>query len=89
MGVCRYAVQYEDGDKEEFELSELKKKKLLQPAGPQDKTDFQELERMYNAAKAEWAAGTVMPGLFACSKQQSQQKHSNKQQLLSKLGSVS
>ena len=75
--MCRYAVQYEDGDKEEFELAELKKK-LLQPAGPQDKTDFEQLERMYTAAKAEWAAGTVTLGLNTCSKQDSQDKHCNK-----------
>jgi len=54
---CRYAVQYEDGDKEEFTSSQLKKKGLLQPEGEGDRTDFQELDRLYAVAKAEWAAG--------------------------------
>lgn len=58
---CRYAVQYEDGDKEEFTSSQLKKKGLLQPEGEGDRTDFQELDRLYAVAKAEWAAGKYNP----------------------------
>lgn len=54
---CRYAVQYEDGDKEEFVLFELKKKGRLQPAGEEDRQDYEELDRLYALAKAEWAAG--------------------------------
>ena len=50
-------MQYEDGDKEEFVLSELRKKKTLQPESLEDRTDFEELERLYGLAKAEWAAG--------------------------------
>lgn len=52
-------MQYEDGDTEELLVSELKRKKLLQPAGPQDRTDFAELDRLYAAAKLQWAKGTV------------------------------
>ncbi|DBA78417.1 TPA: hypothetical protein ACH3X2_007913 [Trebouxia sp. C0005] len=51
-----YAVQYEDGDKEEFTPSQLKKKGVLQPEGEGDRTDFEELDRLYALAKAEWAA---------------------------------
>ncbi|DBB00824.1 TPA: hypothetical protein ACH3X1_000752 [Trebouxia sp. C0004] len=51
-----YAVQYEDGDKEEFTPSQLKKKGVLQPEGEADRTDFEELDRLYALAKAEWAA---------------------------------
>ena len=50
-------MQYEDGDTEELLASELKKKKLLQPAGPQDRTDYAELDRLYVAAKVQWAKG--------------------------------
>ena len=50
-------MQYEDGDTEELLASELKKKKLLQPAGPQDRTDYDELDRLYAAAKVQWAKG--------------------------------
>ena len=56
--ACRYAVQYEDGDKEEFVISELKKKNMLQPAGVEQRTDFAELDRVYSQAQSEWAAGT-------------------------------
>ena len=60
--VGRYAVQYEDGDKEEFVISELKKKKnMLQPAGVEQRTDFEELDRLYAEAQAEWAAGRSNP----------------------------
>ncbi len=58
---CRYAVQYEDGDKEEFTPSQLKKKGVLQPEGEGDRTDFEELDRLYAVAKAEWAAGNFLP----------------------------
>lgn len=50
-------MQYEDGDKEEFVLSELRKKKTLQPESQEDRTDFEELDRLYSLAKAEWTAG--------------------------------
>lgn len=50
-------MQYEDGDKEEFVLSELRKKKTLQPESEEDRTDFEELDRLYGLAKTEWAAG--------------------------------
>lgn len=63
---CRYAVQYEDGDTEELLVTELKKKKLLQPAGPQDRTDFDELERLYAAAKVQWAKGAHQPLCHRC-----------------------
>ena len=60
--IGRYAVQYEDGDKEEFVISELKKKKnMLQPAGVEQRTDFEELDRLYAEAQAEWAAGMSHP----------------------------
>ena len=55
--TCRYAVQYEDGDTEELLASELKKEKRLQRAGPQDRTDYDELDRLYAAAKVQWAKG--------------------------------
>lgn len=55
-------MQYEDGDKEEFVISELKKKKnMLQPAGVEQRTDFEELDRLYAEAQAEWAAGRSHP----------------------------
>jgi len=54
-------VQYEDGDKEEFTPSQLKKKGVLQPEGEGDRTDFEELDRLYALAKAEWAAGNFPP----------------------------
>ena len=54
-------MQYEDGDKEEFAISELRGKKLLQPVGPGDKTNFEELDRLYSQAKADWAAGDFLP----------------------------
>lgn len=63
MSLCRYAVQYEDGDKEEFVISELKKKKMLQPAGEEDRTDFDELERLFAEAKAELASGNLSSAL--------------------------
>ena len=50
-------MQYEDGDKEEFLPSELKRK--LQPVGEGDRTDFEALDRLYAEVKAEWAAGTA------------------------------
>ena len=50
-------MQYEDGDKEEFTPSQLKKKGVLQPEGEGDRTDFEELDSLYALAKAEWAAG--------------------------------
>lgn len=56
----RYAVQYEDDDKEEFVKSELTKKgkkNMLQPAGVEERTDYEELDRLYAQAQAEWAAG--------------------------------
>lgn len=58
--ACRYAVQYEDGDKEEFvacELTKGGKKSMLQPSGKEDRTDHEELDRLYIQAQAEWAAG--------------------------------
>lgn len=62
MSACRFAVQYEDGDREEFVRSELlKKKNMLQPAGVEQRTDFEELDRLYDQAQAEWAAGTGNP----------------------------
>lgn len=63
-------MQYEDGDKEEFFISELKRKKnMLQPAGVEQRTDFEVLDRMYAEAQAEWAAGRRHPYYFAfCSK---------------------
>ena len=54
-------MQYEDGDKEEFTPSQLKKKGVLQPEGEGDRTDFEELDSLYALAKAEWAAGTPPP----------------------------
>ena len=54
-------MQYEDGDKEEFTPSQLKKKGVLQPEGEGDRTDFEELDRLYALAKAEWAAGNFPP----------------------------
>lgn len=62
-------MQYEDGDKEEFVTSELKKKKsMLQPAGVEQRTDFEELDRLYAEAQAEWAAGrsNPVPSLLLC-----------------------
>lgn len=50
-------MQYEDGDTEEFVVSELKKQKLLQLPGPEDRTDFGELDRLYAAAQQQWAQG--------------------------------
>ncbi|KAL3147456.1 hypothetical protein ABBQ38_014514 [Trebouxia sp. C0009 RCD-2024] len=58
-----YAVQYEDGDKEEFVLSELRKKKnMLQPAGVEERNDYEELDRLYAQAQAEWATEEVEDG---------------------------
>lgn len=55
-------MQYEDGDKEEFVVSELRKKKnMLQPAGVEERTDYEELDRLYAQAQAEWATGTESP----------------------------
>lgn len=59
---CRFAVRYEDGDTEELVISELKRKKnMLQPAGVEQRTDFEELDRLYAEAQAEWAAGMSYP----------------------------
>ena len=67
--IGRYAVQYEDGDKEELVISELKKRNILQPAGVEQRTDFEELERLYAEAQVEWAAGKSHPYSCAfCSK---------------------
>ena len=65
--ACRYAVQYEDGDKEEFVASELTKggkKSMLQPPGVEDKSDYEELDRLYVQAQTEWAAGKH--SIFEC-----------------------
>lgn len=34
---------------------------MLQPAGVEQRTDFEELDRLYAEAQAEWAAGMSYP----------------------------